>query len=97
MLAIEYVNCILWLVSYFFCAAFFGASDRGFQSILGIMRAEKRLDILAEKHQRTEMAGRSRSLLAKVCKMQEDLDSSSHTLDRRVDESDKRSGEFEQV
>lgn len=46
------------------------------------MRTENRLDILAEKQQEAEIEGRGRSLLAKVRKMQEDLEGISHTMDK---------------
>lgn len=55
---------------------------RSFQSILGLLRADDCMSALAGKYQGTEKGGRS--LLAKVCKLQEDLEIISHTMDRRV-------------
>lgn len=52
---------------------------RSFQGVLGTLRSEKRLDILAER-QGMEKGGRS--LLAKVCKLQVDLEGVSHNMDR---------------
>lgn len=58
------------------------AKSRSFQSILGLMRADECMIVLAGKYQGTEKGGRS--LLAKVCKLQEDLEVVSLTMDRRV-------------
>ena len=57
---------------------------RSFQSILGLLRADASLRSLAGKYQGTEKGGRS--LLAKVCKLQEDLEVVSLTMDRHVAE-----------
>lgn len=63
------------------CAELLAKPHRGFQNILGIMCTDPRLDCLADK-QGAEKG--SRSLLAKVRKMQEDLEGISHTMDRHV-------------
>ena len=57
---------------------------RSFQSILGLLRADQCMSALAGKYQGTEKGGRS--LLAKVCKLQDDLDVISLTMDRQVAE-----------
>ncbi|CAM9710944.1 unnamed protein product [Scytosiphon promiscuus] len=53
-----------------------------FQNILGTLRADKILSVLAQNQQGTEKAGRS--LLARVRKLQEDLEGVSIAMDRRV-------------
>lgn len=59
---------------------------RSFQSILATLRADSCMSVLAGKHQGVEKGGRS--LLAKVRKLQEDLEVVSLTMDRRVAEVD---------
>lgn len=57
------------------------ATVRVFQGILGTFRAENRLNTLAVS-QRVKKGGRS--LLAKVCKLRNNLEGVSLTMNRRV-------------